>query len=70
MVYVAFVLDTYSRRILGWRAAASMQTSLVLAALEQAVWTRRRDRVADLSGLLHHNDAGSQVHLDRVHACA
>jgi putative transposase len=60
MVYVAFVLDAYSRRILGWRAATSMRTSLVLDALEQAVWTRRRDGVSDLSGLVHHNDAGSQ----------
>jgi putative transposase len=60
MVYVAFVIDAYSRRILGWRAATSMTTPLVLDALEQAVWTRRRDGVADLSGLVHHNDAGSQ----------
>jgi putative transposase len=60
MVYVAFVLDAYSRRILGWRAAASMRTSLVLNALEQAVWARTRDGVADLSGLVHHHDAGSQ----------
>jgi putative transposase len=60
MVYVAFVLDAYSRRILGWRAATSMKTALVLDALEQAVWTRRRDGVGDLSGLIHHNDAGSQ----------
>ncbi len=60
MVYVAFVLDAYSRRILGWRAAASMKTSLVLDALEHAVWTRSRDGVADLSGLIHHHDAGAQ----------
>jgi putative transposase len=60
MVYVAFVLDAYSRRILGWRAATSMKTALVLDALEQAVWTRTRDGVADLSGLIHHHDAGSQ----------
>jgi putative transposase len=37
-----------------------MTTPLVLDALEQAVWTRRRHGVADLSGLVHHNDAGSQ----------
>jgi putative transposase len=60
MVYVAFVLDAYSRRILGWRAATSMKTSLVLDALEHAVWTRGRDGVADLAGLIHHHDAGSQ----------
>jgi putative transposase len=66
MVYVAFVIDAYSRRILGWRAAASMKTALVLDALEQAVWTRTRDGVADLSGLIHHHDAGS-IHIDCVH---
>jgi len=38
MVYVAFVIDAYSRRILGWRAATSMTTSLVLDTLEHAVW--------------------------------
>jgi len=60
MVYVAFVIDAYSRRILGWRAASSMRTALVLDALEQAVWTRTRDGVGDLSGLICHHDAGSQ----------
>ena len=60
MVYVAFVIDAYSRRILGWRTATSMKTALVLDALEQAIWTRARDGVTDLSGLVHHNDAGSQ----------
>jgi putative transposase len=40
-VYVAFVLDAYARRILGWRAATSMRTDLVLDALEHALWTRR-----------------------------
>jgi putative transposase len=59
MVYVAFVIDACSRRILGWRAATSMRTSLVLDALEQALWTRRRDG-RDLAGLIHHTDAGSQ----------
>ena len=60
MVYVAFVIDAYARRILGWRAATSMRTALVLDALEQAVWTRRRHGTCELSGLIHHNDAGSQ----------
>ena len=57
-VYVAFVLDAHSRRILGWRAATSMRTDLVLDALEQAIWTRTREGVTDLSGLVCHNDAG------------
>ena len=42
-VYVAFVTDAYARRILGWRCGTSMNTQLVLDALEQAVWTRQRD---------------------------
>lgn len=59
-VYVAFVIDAYSRRILGWRAATRMTTPLVLDALEQALWTRHRAGVHDLTGLVHHTDAGSQ----------
>jgi putative transposase len=60
MVYVAFVIDAYSRRIVGWRAATSMRTALVLDALEQALWARRRDGWGSLAGLVHHTDAGSQ----------
>lgn len=59
-VYVAFVFDVFSRRIVGWRAATSMSTELVLDCLEHAIWTRGRDGVSDLSGLVHHTDAGSQ----------
>jgi putative transposase len=65
MVYVAFVIDAYSRRILGWRAATSMKTALVLDALEQALWTRRRSGRPDLAGLIHHTDAGSQGGFNR-----
>jgi putative transposase len=61
MVYVAFVIDAYSRRILGWRAATSMRTALVLDALEQALWARRHDGHSSLAGLVHHTDAGSQL---------
>jgi putative transposase len=60
MAYVAFVIDAYSRRILGWRVATSMRTALVLDALEQALWTRRHDGQDSLAGLVHHTDAGSQ----------
>jgi len=60
MVYVAFVIDAFSRRILGRRAATSMRTALVLDALEMAIWGRGRQGVTDLAGLVHHNDAGSQ----------
>ena len=57
-VYVAFVIDAYSRRILGWRAATSMRTALVLDALEHALWTRQREHRGSLAGLIHHTDAG------------
>ena len=40
MVYVAFILDVYARRIVGWRVAKNMRSELVLDALEQAVWAR------------------------------
>jgi putative transposase len=60
MVYVAFVIDAFSRRITGWRAATTMTTTLVLDALKHAIWTRARDGVTGLAGLVHHTDAGSQ----------
>ena len=60
MVYVAFVIDAFARRILGWKAATTMQTSLVLDALEMAIWARGRAGVTNLAGLIHHSDAGSQ----------
>jgi putative transposase len=59
-VYVAFVVDVFSRMIVGWRAATTMTTELVLDTLEHAVWTRRQRGVTDLTGLVHHTDAGSQ----------
>jgi putative transposase len=59
-VYVAFVFDVFSRRIVGWRAATRMTTDLVLDTLEHAIWTRSQAGVHDLSGLVHHTDAGSQ----------
>jgi len=65
VVYVAFVIDRYARRILGWRAATSMRTQLVLDTLEQAVWVRRREG-ANLAGLVHHTDPGAHsAHLPR-----
>ncbi|MEG9227288.1 IS3 family transposase [Aeromicrobium sp. Sec7.5] len=59
-VYVAFVFDVFSRRIVGWRAATRMKTDLVLDTLEHAIWTRSQGGVTDLTGLIHHTDAGSQ----------
>jgi putative transposase len=60
MLYVALVIDAYARRILSWRAATSMRTDLVLDAIEQAIWTRQREGVTNLAGLVHHHDNGSQ----------
>ena len=59
-VYVAFVIDAYARRILGWSVSSSMTTDFVLHAFEQAVWTRTRYGTADFTDLVHHNDRGSQ----------
>jgi putative transposase len=59
-VYVAFVIDAYSRRILGWRAARSMTTDLVLDAVEHAFFTRAQDGTTSLHGLIAHSDAGAQ----------
>jgi transposase InsO family protein len=54
-VFVAFIIDVFSRMIVGWRAATSMSADLTLDALEQAIWAR------DITGgLIHHSDHGSQ----------
>jgi putative transposase len=58
--YVAFVVDAYARRILGWRVASTMATSMVLDAIEQAIWTRQQEGVLDLKDVVHHTDRGSQ----------
>jgi putative transposase len=58
--YVAFVVDAYARRILGWRVATTMATSMVLDAIEQAIWTRQQEGVIDLKDVVHHTDRGSQ----------
>ena len=55
VVFVAFVIDVFARRIVGWRVASSMRTDLVLDALEQALWSRD-----GTEGLVHHSDRGSQ----------
>ena len=56
-VYVAFVIDVFARRIVGWRVSASLRTDFVLDALEQAIYERRE---AGLDDLVHHSDRGTQ----------
>jgi transposase InsO family protein len=56
-LYVAFVIDVFARRIVGWRVSSTMQTDFVLDALEQALYDRRPERG---DGLIHHSDRGSQ----------
>jgi putative transposase len=55
--YVAFVIDAFSRMIVGWRVATSLRTELALDALEMAIWTRQGEA---LDGLVHHSDRGVQ----------
>ena len=55
-VYVAFVIDAFSRYLVGWQASRSLRTDLALDALEMAIWRRR----GGLDGLVHHSDRGSQ----------
>jgi putative transposase len=54
-VYVAFVIDVFARRIVGWRASSALRTDLALDALEQAIWSR-----SATEGLVHHSDRGGQ----------
>jgi putative transposase len=58
-VYVAFVIDVYSRMVVGWQASKSLRSDLALDALEMAVWNRQRAG-ADVSGVVHHSDRGVQ----------
>lgn len=55
-VYTAFVIDVFSRRMVGWRVSNSLRTDLALDALEQALY----DRAGDLEDLVHHSDRGTQ----------
>ena len=56
-LYVAFVIDVFARRIVGWRVSSSMHTDFVLDALEQALYDRQPQQTG---GLVHHSDRGSQ----------
>jgi putative transposase len=56
-IYVSFVIDVFSRRIVGWRVSSSLRADLALDALEMAIWTRGSKM---LKGLVHHSDRGVQ----------
>ena len=56
-VYVAFVIDVFSRRVVGWRVSNSLRSDLALDALDQALWERNQDRDGRL---VHHSDRGSR----------
>jgi putative transposase len=78
VVYVVYVVDTFSRRVVGWSAATSKETRLVLDALEMALLQRNRYQHPHRKGKLkHHSDAGAQYtsfapaeHLDRARIAA
>ncbi len=54
-LYLAFILDVYSRKVVGWSMATHLRTELVVDALEMALWRRKPD-----AGLIHHTDRGAQ----------
>jgi putative transposase len=58
-VYAAFVLDVFSRRVVGWQLSTSLRTDLALDALNMGLWTRARDG-HDTTALTHHSDRGVQ----------
>lgn len=58
-VYAAFVMDVFSRRIVGWQLSRNLYTDLALDALNMGIWTRTREG-ANLAGLTHHSDRGVQ----------
>jgi putative transposase len=58
-VYAAFVLDVYSRFVVGWQVSTSLRTDLALDALDMGLWARRRAG-QDTTGLIHHSDRGVQ----------
>jgi putative transposase len=58
-VYAAFVIEVFSRMVVGWQVATSLYTELALDALEMGIWRRRRTG-ADLAGPIHHSDRGVQ----------
>ncbi len=65
-VYAAFIIDVYSRMIVGWRVASTMTTDLVMDALNMAAFTRR---TSVIGSMIAHSDAGSQTRFNRSSIC-
>ena len=68
-VYVAFIIDAYSRFVVGWQASTSLRSDLAIDALEMAVFNRRRAG-DNLDRLVHHSDMGVQYLVDSILAAA
>ncbi len=64
--YAAFIIDAYSRTIVGWRVATTLRTSLALDALEMAIWSRQ-DAPEGLEELVHHSDRGVPIPVGPLH---
>ena len=67
--YVAFVLDVFSRMVVGWQVSTSLRTDLALDALDMGLWARGRAG-QDVTGLIHHSDRGVSVSSDSLHRAA
>jgi putative transposase len=65
-VYVAFVIDCFSRAIVGWHAATAKTTPLVTTALRMGLWRRDHHGHPVGDGLVHHSDAGSPIYVDSL----
>jgi putative transposase len=59
-VYAAFIIDVYSRMVVGWQTSVSLRSDLAIDALEMAIWNRTRAG-NDLDGLVHHSDRGDSI---------
>ena len=67
MVYVAFIIDVFARKVVGWRVSTSMTTGFVLDALNQAICQRAP---SEADKLIHHSDRGRPIPVDPIHRAA
>jgi putative transposase len=69
-VYIAFVIDVFSRKIVGWRVSMSKETDLVLDAIDMGLRLRDYHPASDEEKLVHHSDAGSQYTSFPIHVAS